>query len=86
MNFYKNCISIVIKGEKNDIIRMLNAAIRNVGTGNVISINDDIEAINKKIKVGMVSLTDLIDEEALKDSIIQNQKKIGTLANFRGIM
>ena len=76
MNFYKNCISIAIKGEKNDIIRMLNAAIRNVGTGNVISINDDIEAINKKIKVGMVSLTDLIDEEALKDSIIQNQKKI----------
>lgn len=76
MKYYHDEFDISITGNKNGIIRMLNAAIRNVGTGNVILKDDDEDTINEKIgESGLtVSIIDLIDEEGLRDSIIQEKK------------
>jgi len=60
-------------GSKENIIRMLNAAIRNVGTGNEIAGSDDIEVINRKIKEQdgkynlRIALPDLLEETVLQE-------------------
>lgn len=80
MSYYSDIFSITIKGDKDGVIRMLNAAIRNVGTGNVISENDDVETMIRKLKeedgkhLLRLSILDLMDEECLKDNVIQEKK------------
>lgn len=80
MSYYSDIFSITIKGDKAGVIRMLNAAIRNVGSGNVISENDDVETMLLKLKAEdgkhllTVSVFDLMDEECLKDKVIQEKK------------
>lgn len=80
MSYYHDNFSITIQGDKDGVIRMLNAAIRNVGTGNVIKENDDKEIMNDKLKGEdgkrclCVAVLDLMDEECLKDKVIQEKK------------
>lgn len=80
MSYYSDIFSITIQGDKDGIIRMLNAAIRNVGSGNVISENDDVETMLLKLKAEdgkhllCVSVLDLMDEDCLKDKLIQEKK------------
>lgn len=80
MKYYSDIFSINIVGPKEGVVRMLNAAIRNVGTGNVVTEDDNIETINEKVKeddggYGLrISILDLMDEQCLKDSIILEKK------------
>lgn len=81
MRCYCDIFYITIRGEKACVIRMLNAAIRNVGTGNAIMENDDVETILQKLKekggkhLLRVSKLDLLDEECLRDAVVQEKKK-----------
>lgn len=74
MSFYHDIFTITVQGAKASIIRMLNAAIRNMGSGEVISENDDIETVCRKSNL-CVSYIDFIDEEGLNDRIVQGKKQ-----------
>ena len=52
MSLYSDIFYTSLVGTKENVIRMLNAAICNVGTGNVIVDGDDLATINKKIEIG----------------------------------
>ena len=83
MSYYQDIYNISVRGSRENVIRMLNAAIRNVGNGNVIEENDDIEAINKKnldedgVHGLRVALRDLVDEQAMQDAELQQKKQKG---------
>lgn len=80
MKYYSDIFSISIQGPKEGVVRMLNAAIRNVGAGKVITEDDSIETINEKVTEDdgvnglRVSIIDLMDEQSLEDSIIREKK------------
>lgn len=74
MSYYHDIFTITVQGAKASIIRMLNAAIRNMEAGEVISENDDIETVCRKSNL-CVSYIDLLDEEGLNDSIVQAKKQ-----------
>ena len=69
---------ITVYGTKENIIRMLNAAIRYVGNGTIslIEEGDDVATINEKFKIKErigwtqlhINVSDLLDEVCLKDS------------------
>ena len=73
MSLYSDIFYTSLVGTKENVIRMLNAAICNVGTGNVIVDGDDLETINKKIKeedghYGLrIAFPDLLDEACMQD-------------------
>ena len=73
MSLYSDIFYTSLVGTKENVIRMLNAAICNVGTGNVIVDGDDLATINKKIKVedghyGLrIAFPDLLDEACMQD-------------------
>ena len=76
---------ITVYGTKENIIRMLNAAIGHVGKGTIrlIGEDDDIVTINDKFKIEErigwrylhVNVSDLLDETCLKDSQLQAKKE-----------
>ena len=76
---------ITVYGSKENIIRMLNAAIRNVGNGTIslIEEGDDVATINEKFKIKErigwsylhINVSDLLDEVSLKDSQLQSKKE-----------
>lgn len=74
MSLYQDITHISVTGSKENVTRMLNAAICNAGTGNVIFGDDDLEIINLKIKeedgcYGLrVALDDFFDEVCLQDA------------------
>lgn len=89
MSFMQDITYISVTGSKKNVTRMLNAAIRNVGTSaklstearKVIVDGDDIETVNLKIKEEdgrygfRVALIDLFDEVSLKDVNLQEKIK-----------
>lgn len=76
MSYYQDIFSISVRGPKAGVIRMLNAAVCNVGTGDAVLPADDLDTINRKIEAAClrVNVTDLLDGECLKDGIIQAKK------------
>lgn len=75
MSFYQDLTYISLTGAKANVIRMLNAAIVNVGAGNVIVEGDDITTVNDKVRGvenadGLnVGLHDLLDDTCLQQII-----------------
>ena len=77
---------ITVYGTKENIIRMLNAAIRYVGNGTIslIEEGDDVATINEKFKIKErigwtqlhINVSDLLDEVCLKDSQLQSKKEV----------
>lgn len=88
MSLIQKITHISVTGTKGNVIRMLNAAIRNAGTGNIIVDGDDIETINQKVmeedgRNGLrIALPDLLDEIHMQDSLlIEKKKKYENLAD-----
>lgn len=81
MSYYQELTRISIAGNKENMIRMLNAAIHNVGSKKTIIEGDDIETINLKIRkedasCGFeVELVDLFDDICLQDVKLQEKIK-----------
>lgn len=50
MSYYQDIFSISVRGPKSGVIRMLNAAVCNVGTGDAVLPADDLDTINRKIE------------------------------------
>lgn len=81
MSYYQELTRISVSGNKLNVIRMLNAAIRNVGSKKTIVEGDDLETINFKIReedtpYGLeVALFDLFDEICLQDEKLQEKIK-----------
>lgn len=72
MSYYSDYFFASLVGTKENVIRMLNAAICNVGTGNVIVEGDDLETINEKITDNKhdslrIALPDLLEEVCMQD-------------------
>lgn len=80
MSLMQDLTYTAVIGSKENIIRMLNAAIRNVGTGNEIVVGDDIEVINRKIKEQdgkfnlRIALPDLLEETVLQENWAQEKQ------------
>lgn len=80
MSYYSVISNIYVHGPKEGIVKMLNVAIRNAGSKNIIAEDDNIETINEKVKVDdgghklRIAIIDLMDEQCLKDNIIQEKK------------
>lgn len=80
MSYYSVISNIYVHGPKEGIVKMLNVAIRNAGSKNIIAEDDNIETINEKVKVDdgghklRIAIIDLMDEQCLKDSILQEKK------------
>lgn len=80
MSFELDVTYITLTGSRENVVRLLNAAICNAGSGDTIAPGDDIEAVNRKIKPAAgdglhVSLTDLLDPAALRDSRLQAKQE-----------
>lgn len=81
MSVYSDFFYTSLVGTKENVIRMLNAAICNVGTGNVIVDGDNLETINNKIKEAdghyglRIAFPDLLDEVCMQDEQLLKQKK-----------
>lgn len=86
MSIYQDITKISVRGSKECIIRMLNAAIRNVGIGREIMSEDDIETINAKIKDEVsnygiiIAIPDLLEEEMLQIPALQQKRESFQLA------
>lgn len=80
MSQIQYCTYTYLSGGKDVMIRILNAAIRNAGTGNVIVEGDDIDTIKKKIKAEngkdclIIALHDLLDEEGMNDAALKGKR------------
>lgn len=72
---------IGVNGPKGSVIKMLNAAICNVGNGNVIEPDDDIKAINLKLEGFSgrdghdIGIFDLFDRKCMEDEAILKKKE-----------
>lgn len=71
---------IAISGKRESMIRMLNAALCNVESKNVITESDDLDVINHKLMAddGMgieIGIPDLLAAEFLEDKLLQEQKQ-----------
>lgn len=81
MSVYSDIFYTCLVGTKENVIRMLNAAICNVGTGNVIVDGDDLETINHKIKEAdghyglRIAFPDLLDEVCMQDEQLLKKKQ-----------
>ena len=81
MSLYSDLFYTCLVGTKENVIRMLNAAICNVGTGNVIVDGDDLETINHKIKESdghyglRIAFPDLLDEACMQDEELLLKKR-----------
>lgn len=73
MSLMQDLTYTAVIGSKENIIRMLNAAIRNVGTGNEIVEGDSLETIKSKIKEEdgqynlRIALPDLLDAAVMQE-------------------
>jgi len=80
MSLKQDLTYTAVIGSKENIIRMLNAAIRNVGTGNEIVDGDDIDEINRKIKEQdgkfnlRIALPDLLEDAVLQEDWAQEKQ------------
>ena len=81
MSVEQDVFVIGVTGSRNNIGRMLNAAIRNVAAGEPIVESDDIDAINLKLNyfIGQnghnIGIFDMLDEECMKDKIVIDKKE-----------
>ena len=72
---------IGVVGSRGSIIRMMNAVIRNIGSGKEIAEGDALETINLKLGefIGEggkdIGTVDLLDETAMQDDVVQEKKK-----------
>lgn len=80
MSVEGSIFKIGVVGARESIIKMMNAVIRNVGSGKEITKGDDVEAINLKLggfigKGGKdIGMVDLLDETAMQDKMVQEKK------------
>lgn len=80
MSVESDIFYIGVTGPRKNVIRMLNAAIRNVGSGDVITDCDDIDTINLKLKEFQgrgghdIGVFDLLDEACMRDELILEKK------------
>jgi hypothetical protein len=80
MSIESDMFHISVIGPKANVTRMLNEAIRQEGTGDLIVEGDDIETINRKLtgkdgKPGMmVAYAELLDQKSLDDDAILKEK------------
>ncbi|MBO4656557.1 MAG: hypothetical protein J5639_02170 [Bacteroidales bacterium] len=87
MSVESDIFLIGVAGSRKSIIRMMNAAIRNAGNGEVIVEDDDIDAINLKLKefIGRegksIGVSDLLDEACLENQQVQEKKKMLNACN-----
>lgn len=81
MSVEVDIFSIGVTGSRESIIRMMNAVIRNAGSGKEIAEGDDIETINLKLgefigeggkNIGRI---DLLDAACMQDEVVQEKKK-----------
>lgn len=81
MSLLQDITYISLRGSKESVIRMLNAVIRNVGNGDIITDRDDLETISHKIKDEKdgngfrISIPDLLDDKCLEDSQLLEKKE-----------
>lgn len=81
MSISQDITRISVQGSKECIIKMLNAAIRNVGTSNLIVPEDNIETINLKVKetdskFGLrIAIPDLLTDDMLQIPNVQQKKE-----------
>lgn len=81
MSVEGDLFKIGVVGARESIIKMMNAAICNAGSGKVITEGDDVEAMNLKLgefigKDGKsIGTVDLLDEAAVRDEEVQKKKK-----------
>ena len=79
MSVESDVFLIGVTGSRERVFRMLNAAIRSVGGGDLIVEGDDVETVNRKLDffIGInghnISVFDLLDEECGKDGRIQGK-------------
>lgn len=72
---------IAISGKRESMIRMLNAALCNVESKNVITESDDLDVINHKLMADdgiggiVIGIPDLLAAEFLEDKLLQEQKQ-----------
>ena len=77
MSVEGSIFKIGIVGSRESIIKMMNAAICNAGSGIEIAEGDDVEVINLKLgefigKDGKnIGRVDLLDETAMQDKEVQ---------------
>jgi len=80
MSIEGDIFNICVAGSRKSIIRMMNAVIRNAGSGKVIAEGDNIETINLKLgefigKGGKdIGKGDLLDESCMHDEVVQEKK------------
>jgi hypothetical protein len=81
MSVEQDIFVIGVSGSRKNIIRMLNAAIRNVAGNDPIVENDNIEVINLKLGYFTgheghdIGIFDLFDDECLKDKAVIKKKE-----------
>lgn len=79
MNVYRRITTL--RGTKETVLKILNTAIKNVGNGEPIGADDDLETINRKIKSADgthslgISYCSLLDAEAMNDAVLQKRKQ-----------
>lgn len=81
MSINQDLFAIGVTGAKENVVRMLNAAIRNVASSVPIVEGDGIDAINCKLgyftgrEGHNIGIFDLLDEEGMKDEAVMAKKE-----------
>ena len=81
MGVESDAFLIGVTGSRERVSRMLNAAIRSVGGGDLIVEGDDVETVNRKLdcfrggKGRNIGIFDLLDEECMKDEGVRKKKE-----------
>ena len=79
MSLYQDMTYISLLGSRENVVRMLNAVIRTLGNGNVITDDDDLETINNMLKADdgrgfRIAIPDLLDEQCMEDVRLREKK------------
>lgn len=79
MSLYQDMTYISLLGSRENVVRMLNAVIRTLGNGNVITDDDDLETINNMLKADdgrgfRIAIPDLLDEQCMEDARLREKK------------
>lgn len=72
MSLTQDITRISVQGQKESIVRMLNAVLTNLETGKQIAEDDSLEIVNQKLKderddyAYRIRIPDLLEEEMLQ--------------------
>lgn len=82
---------VTVKGSRESIVRMMNAALKSFGSDNVIAESDDIETMNSKLEMFIgregkdLGLPDLLGQGKEKDSFVRKIEFVRIEDDFPGL-